>query len=143
MTYHSTARTIFILCKQPTAHCITAERYCVHRFQWMEQVASTGENHLLCGEIKDATSVRRQDKRQLDNNSKIPHSGTNDSVKRTNHIRLGRKHEIFKTLQCHPLDWQLRLVILAAVILSLKQLMRKTKVSDLHLVLVINPVAHT
>jgi len=28
--------------------------------QWMEQVASTGENHLLCGEIKDAFASFQQ-----------------------------------------------------------------------------------
>ena len=28
--------------------------------QWMEQVASTGENHLLCGEVKDAFASFRQ-----------------------------------------------------------------------------------
>jgi len=60
----------------------------------------------------------------------------------TNHVRLGCKHKVFKTLQRHPLDWQLCLVILAAVILSLKQLVRKTKVSNLYLVLVINPAQH-
>ena len=60
----------------------------------------------------------------------------------TNHIRLGCKHKVFKTLQCHPLDWQLCLLIRAAVVLSLKQLMRQTKVGYLNLVLVVDPAAN-
>jgi len=46
--------------------------------QWTEQVASTGENHLLCGEIKDAFASFRQLKQKCANSSALysigPHS---------------------------------------------------------------------
>ena len=71
--------------------------------QWMEQVASTGKNHLLCDEIKDAFAAFRQ-LRQNCATSSAPLKDLNAKLLSDRTSIAARWQEHFSTLLNQPIQ---------------------------------------
>ena len=71
--------------------------------QWMEQVASAGENHLLCGEIKDAFAAFQQ-LRQKCATSSAPLKDLNGKLLSDRTSIAARWQEHFSTLLNQPIQ---------------------------------------